>query len=617
MKTLVFRFSFEKDIKKNNMTVYDLILLLRTRTDKTLNIIPLRASDYSGRIEGLKISGEDSSVHKIISKLKNILRDKKIKYTREELKKHNPSSESEVFQESRKYLKYKNKFSKPKSLAERHLKSGIAFYNLGLNKEAFSQLHRAVSLDINLAQAHFYLGLVYEQIEQYTKSILAYQRAIKLEPENGINLFFLGNAYHQIGLYEKAVQSYKKAIVLDPGNSLIYNNLGWIFYQRGEFEKGIRAFEQALSIDPGAPFPHTGLGCIYQDMGYLDEAIDELEQAIEVFPEYTAAHLKLGWVWFERRFYDKAIIEFSYVSAKSADTQHLSSAHLGLAKSYLIKGDWSQSKTEFSKVVKLDSKNAFAYFKLGQVCVKLKSYKEAVKNFQKAGKLNLQFRTQTHKGLAMAFFGLKKYQQAIKECKGILKAEHNDPEMYELLGSIYAKMQRSHQAINYWNKAIMSNPNSPRCYFNLARVCEEKDKTESVGYYKKAIKVNENFVKAYVNLGRLYLEQDKTKEALIVFEQALNKDFKGDFLPYTHFYLGLIYQKEEKLKLAIKEFTNSLKLNKEKTGIYSEVYYRVGKCYFDLGSKSKAKLNWQKYLKLSPQGQFSLEINKLLDKSRA
>ncbi|MFH1453101.1 MAG: tetratricopeptide repeat protein [Armatimonadota bacterium] len=667
MDKKIFRFILDKNEKKNGKAVYSLILNLKVKCSKDIEIQPLEEPKYSGKIVGIILSGGNESLEFAASKLVKYLEEKKVAYSEGDFVKD--LSEVLIADERHKDSKL-----------EKELKSGIAFYHLGLYEDSYQQLLKVIKQDPNNHLALQHIGLIYEGREDYTKAVDYYKKSLEAKEDLSSTHFFLGNVYQKLGSYEDALNEYKTAIRLDPEIPILYNNMAWTFYQIGDYDKAIRAFEESINLDPDLPFPYNGLGCIYQELGYLEDAVEEFSQAIELFPEYAAAHLKLGWVYYQMGDYDKAALEFNFIIEHTEDDNYILSSHYSLANTFLAQNLLEEAYEEFLQVIEIDPSFADAYFNLGVICSKLEMYDQAINYLNKCMEKKSRLKDQAHMYLAFSYTHLKKFDEAVKECELALKVEPNDPEVYSILGSIHSFKEEWESSIEAFKKSLEYNPNSARTSFNIALAYENKDDYENaVKYYKGAIAVDRNFLEAYTNLGWLYLDNNKNDEALILFERAV--ELKGDdaellnnlgwayskitdyknaieqykkalkcnpgsavimnnlgiasyqlkdfdaarryFLQaldmdkekavsgFVHFYLGLICEEEEKLKEAIEEFNITKKLDTDN----SEVYYHIGRCYDKMSLKEEACKFWEKYLELEPEGEFAVEVKEKMGSS--
>jgi Flp pilus assembly protein TadD len=73
---------------------------------------------------------------------------------------------------------------------------------------------------------------------------------------------------------------------------------------------------------------------------------------------------------------------------------------------------------------------------------------------------------------------------------------------------------RLKQAVNWYRKALASNPNDPIAHYDLAIALEDLgDFGEAVREYQRALQANWNFPEAHFNLSRLYRAMGRILEA--------------------------------------------------------------------------------------------------------
>lgn len=606
MKTIRYHFRLDNDPKKNGKAIYNLILLLKINTLPTTRIFPLLSSKDGNSIEGIGLTGEEEALLPVAERLKKHLAEKKAQFSEQffdEAEIGMPEVSQEDYQDSESFLasyveKEKRRLEKEESEKNRLLKSGIAFYHLGMLEDAERQLKRALEKDSGNAEAHHHLGLVFEQNGRVDESIAEFQAAIRTNPESGPTHFFLANAFHKKGVYAEAVEEYKKAIELEPEVPLVYNNLGWLFYQTDEHEKALKAFEEALNLDPEMPFPHNGMGCVFQEMGLLEESVEAFQQALELFPEYTAAHLKLGWSYYHLGAMEEAIGQFKQAIETAEDEeQYTLSAHFSLGQAFMAKNDCENAYPEFIAASGMDPEFGDAHYQAGLCAVKIEKFEEAVRHLEKAIELNPKIGVQAFQNLGAALLALGRHGDALKQARLALKLEPNAPENYELRGNIHIHMRQWDEALRDFQKALDLNPNSSHLHFCLGWAYENKeDSPKAIEEYKKSIQLNPESVEAYSNLGWLYVDQSKNDEALVVFEKAAELK-PGDIGLLNN--LGWAYTNLHKYEEALSEYRKALKLDPASAMIHNN----IGIVYFHLNRLDEAGRELNRAIQLEPESQ--------------
>ena len=95
---------------------------------------------------------------------------------------------------------------------------GIAYSNLGMNKDAKDDFSKAISMfSYDNSTAHLERGKIYLREKNYENAIIDFNKAIKMNfYGNGDDFFYRGLAYIQLGEKEKAIKDISKALELAP-----------------------------------------------------------------------------------------------------------------------------------------------------------------------------------------------------------------------------------------------------------------------------------------------------------------------------------------------------------------------------------------------------------------
>lgn len=220
-----------------------------------------------------------------------------------------------------------------------------------------------------------------------------------------------------------------------------------------------------------------------------------------------------------------------------------------------------------------------------------------------------------HRDLGIAYLNVGNLSAAIKELQEAEKLYADDPELQNVLGSVYH------------TKGIQ--PDYP---------CERRDNkifdismiNNAEIHYKKAIELNNNYSEAYNNLGVLYLNMERYDEAINEFNTALKnvsystperayvnmgwayykkKNYKEaelnlkkaiqsapDFF-IAHYNLGILYKDTRNYEEAIKEFQRAIKYFPK----YVDAYYDLAHTYLKIKRSEYALQNFKKVCELAPK----------------
>lgn len=141
----------------------------------------------------------------------------------------------------------------------------------------------------------------------------------------------------------------------------------------------------------------------------------------------------------------------------------------------------------------------------------------------------------------------EQYDKAIEAFeKTSLREMEYDPEIWNNLGTAFAKKGRFQNAIEAFEMGLSLDEKHPEMYNNLANACFSygmlsKDPytySRSFEYYKKAIELDPSYPAPYFGLGHAYRQEGNLDGAIYCWEKALEAD--PDF-SQVHFDLALAY----------------------------------------------------------------------------
>ena len=237
-----------------------------------------------------------------------------------------------------------------------------------------------------------------------------------------------------------------------------------------------------------------------------------------------------------------------------------------------------------------------AYYNLGSVYYEKGSKNKAFYCIKKS----LQIKPDvypTKKLYAILLYETGKYQEAIFQLKKLIEEKPSDQDLYEKLALTYLSINDYKNALNVCADGISQAAEKSilfyaaiRVYLNLnkpdealktaltavsydpldskavtkAAICYEKleKSDEAIGFYKKAIFLDRKNIEAIDNLANIYFKQENYAQAVQLWEKAIKIYPSNDYFWY---YIGLAYEKQNKLPAALQAYRNV-----EKTESYKE-----------------------------------------------
>jgi tetratricopeptide (TPR) repeat protein len=373
---------------------------------------------------------------------------------------------------------------------------------------AITDYTEAIRLDPKFATAYVNRGLIFYTKNDYDRAITDYTEAIRIDPKFVNAYINRGNVYNNIKKdYNRAIADYTEAIRIDSKNTIAYGNRGISYGNKKEYDRAIADYEEALRIDPNLSYlrdnlafaklatsnwtvssqSSTGTAQTRYDNGInlfsqndYDGAIRELSEAIRIDPKFAMAYYFRGVSYFYKKDYDNAIADYeaallidpNYSSAKNwlaiakreaANRNNSSQSTTGVisaqtAKTHYDNGrklsdqkDYDGAIREYTEAIKLDPKNAMAYFFRGYVYFKKDDYDRAITDYEDSLRIDPNF-SNAKSSLASvyylrgyAYFAKKDYKRAIADYEDALRIDPNHSSTKDNLAKAkgYAALQNN------------------------------------------------------------------------------------------------------------------------------------------------------------------------------
>jgi tetratricopeptide (TPR) repeat protein len=179
------------------------------------------------------------------------------------------------------------------------------------------------------------------------------------------------------------------------------------------------------------------------------------------------------------------------------------------------------------------------------------------------------------------------------------------------LGAIYLQQKKFKDAENTYHLILELSPEDHEAHFYLGGIYNElKNNARAQEELKRAIELKPDYHQALNYLGYLYVEEDRN---LIQAETMIKKALEID--PNNGAYidsLGWLYFKRGNHKEAIKELEKAISQLEDPV-----IYDHLGDTYLKLNDIEKAKLNWEKSLKMdAKQNKVREKIEKVTSNSK-
>ncbi len=205
-----------------------------------------------------------------------------------------------------------------------------------------------------------------------------------------------------------------------------------------------------------------------------------------------------------------------------------------------------------------------------------------------------------------------KYEAAIGKFKEAMKKDKLplDSKIDNMLNNTmtcYYKAKEYQKAIDILEKIKTRHPNNHKIIKKIVVIYEKK--LHDINKAIDALKRDDPNGKKYYNnkkIGELYVKLKDYKSALPYFVKA--KKMKSDAKVIRK--IATIYVKLKQPKNAISAYDDFIKTNPKKTQL-QKVYSYLGKLYEDLNNKIKARVNYEKSLKIHYDRKIAMKLIQL------
>lgn len=245
------------------------------------------------------------------------------------------------------------------------------------------------------------------------KDILIAKLKIKRmkSPSEGYWPYCIGVIYEVNNDYRPAIENYKECLKQD-NDAITAIRISSCYQAAGNYDRALEYIDYAIDIDSTDNGYRLSKADILYEMGNCDEAISQISDYINNNPEYFGGYYKRGFYKDNSKDYDGAIEDYSVAIIQCPDYAY---AYLGRADMYRMKGETEKAKTDYRKVIELDTipgENScaqYAYMQLG--------FKDKAKAYMDKVIATVPDNSGTYYDAACLYSRLGEYDKALKYLK--------------------------------------------------------------------------------------------------------------------------------------------------------------------------------------------------------
>jgi tetratricopeptide (TPR) repeat protein len=192
---------------------------------------------------------------------------------------------------------------------------------------------------------------------------------------------------------------------------------------------------------------------------------------------------------------------------------------------------------DYQRAIKLDSVNSNYYNELAETYFLNKNLDEAFQNFSKSEKLNPK-NDKTFIKRGQVHYLLKKFNEALADADAALKINKYNDQPYYLKGIVFLEVKDTLKAVSSFQTAVEQNPDNFNAYYQLGLLYTIAGKPMANDYFKSAIAINNNAIDARYALALNYQNLEEYEQAIEEYEKILNIEPKFIDAIYN---IGFIY----------------------------------------------------------------------------
>lgn len=442
------------------------------------------------------------------------------------------------------------------------------------------------------AEQLFDRGRRQEEAGEIAAALRSYQEAIRVQPEytephrrRAILLAARGEG-------ERLRREYRAWLDQRPGSPVFHYLYGRLL---DDSASQLAEFDRAIALDPTYYWGHYGRAYLLAKEGEIKKAIAAFESARDIRPTNPQPHLFLGYLYSLERKEDAAIESYRHAVRLDPD---LSVGYRQLAPLYIGRGEFSLAIEAFRHAAELDGQDAQSRFYLGNLLKETGDLDGAITALEAAVEIQPGF-ADAWRNLGVIHHERGELERATTAYERAVDVDPNSSVVAYLLGIARLRQGKYDSAVAAFQRVIWIEPRQGRAHYFLGEIARHrKDHHQALAAYERAEAFLPPHPEVYYRLGRAYAAVGKYAEAasaLSLSIQLLESTTKGSA------HSGRSDKK------------SGLDLDIPPPPDVATVYRVLGEVYERQGKRQRAMAAYNRYLELSPDGEYADSIRSRLE----
>jgi len=429
----------------------------------------------------------------------------------------------------------------------------------------------AVPEDGRTPKMELTLGALYDQMKQPKDAIAAYKRAEDLEPGDLQTMDALAQALLGNEQLDEALKEYQELAEADPENAEAQVHIAEIERRQNKYEDALAAARKARKLDPNSLEGGFNEGMLLDILGRFDEAAQTYQQMVDLTTHangaYTDEEKNNRAIFLERSA--AVLLEENKIDDAVAAYQKMidmggSSAERGFqgeVDAYRQAHEFDKSIDVARKAVASDPKNSDLKLMLAG---ELADHGQPDEGLAMAKGLLEGAKPDEQRGIWLAIgqinVRLRRWKDAeddFDKAESLTSKKEDRTYLFFLRGELAERQKHLDQAEQYFKQALDLDPQNAMTLNYLGYMWADKGEKlpDALKMIKQAVNI-EPMNGAYLDsLGWVYFKMGEYELAEDNLRQAVNRTQTD---PTVHMHLGDLYEKTGRIRLAAAQWELSL-----------------------------------------------------------
>jgi len=350
------------------------------------------------------------------------------------------------------------------------------------------------------------------------------------------------------------------------------------FEENGEMEKAVEAYRQVLNVDPGQIELAVRVAALLTRDDDYPSAIDVLKDAIKVHPKAPEPYLELAFIYAKYLKKVGQAIEFAN-KAIALDPLKID-GYQRLFEIHLTAGDEKKAVETLDRAAKLPSDDPIFWARLGRLYGSVILKPDAKPVPEQIARLNDVFKRAAAKGQNDAavlkevgdyFASTQQIKEALPFYLRVLELQPDDANVREKLATGFVLTNQRARAVETLEAIIQEHPEKYQPYELLAQLHDDEARAllrdnqtdpanvefkKAAQNYEQSLLINPNHAATYLRLAELLLAPLKQSERAVSILTEGRRRYPE--APEFAYYLAIALRESKKAKEAVVMFEEAL-----------------------------------------------------------